>query len=425
MTRVPPEPLNTRAPEKTSTSLRRRALFAALYLSEGAPVGYLWWALPTQLRVAGAPVESITALTATLALPWAFKFLWAPLVDGARGPRWGFSAWILTAQTVMVATLAPLLFLDLAHVSWSLLSALLISHAFAAATQDVAIDALAITTTPPRERGQLNGWMRLGYLLGRGVFGGGILWLEKQVGFQVAFSLLLVCIAAPGWILHRMAPDSRAGSEGTMREHWRRIGRGLAKMVRRSRFWAGLAFAATAGLGFEAVGAVAGPYLIDRGFEQESVGWIMALPVVISMVVGALLGGWLSDRLGRRTSVLIALLALSLAIFVLAGLDHSANGASFGAAARLVAVYLGIGLFTATSYALFMDLTSPELAATEFAAFMGMTNLCESRAALYGGQLIADVGYGDAFAIMAGISLASLLALAFCRVGSQGERDAA
>jgi hypothetical protein len=68
-----------------STSAGRRFLFASLYFAEGAPIGFLWWALPATLREAGAPVERITALTAMLALPWAVKFVRAPLIDLSAG----------------------------------------------------------------------------------------------------------------------------------------------------------------------------------------------------------------------------------------------------------------------------------------------------------------------------------------------------
>ena len=33
-----------------------------MYLSEGAPIGYVWWAMPTRLRAGGMPVESVGAL---------------------------------------------------------------------------------------------------------------------------------------------------------------------------------------------------------------------------------------------------------------------------------------------------------------------------------------------------------------------------
>jgi hypothetical protein len=66
------------------TARRRRALFFLLYACEGAPIGFLWWALPAELRARGVPVAEITLLTSTLVLPWTFKFVWAPLLDGLR-----------------------------------------------------------------------------------------------------------------------------------------------------------------------------------------------------------------------------------------------------------------------------------------------------------------------------------------------------
>ena len=60
--------------------------FAALYLSEGAPIGFLWFA--------GVSVGSITALTSLLVLPWTLKFLWAPLVDVLRPRRGGRRTWV-------------------------------------------------------------------------------------------------------------------------------------------------------------------------------------------------------------------------------------------------------------------------------------------------------------------------------------------
>ena len=54
-------------------------------------------------------------------------------------------------------------------------------------------------------------------------------------------------------------------------------------------------------------------------------------------------------------------------------------GASFLAAGLLLGpFYAAIGVFTASSYALFMDHTEPAVAATQFTAFMALTNACES-----------------------------------------------
>lgn len=402
-------------PERISGSARRRALFAFLYLSEGAPVGYLWWALPTKLRVAGMPVEQITGLTALLALPWALKMFWAPLVDGLRSRRWGFSSWIVSAQAVMGLTLLPLLFFDFGQVPIDTLTLLLLAHAFAAATQDVAIDGLAITSTPVEEHGQLNGWMQLGFLVGRGLFGGGILLVEDIIGARGALALLLASIWVPGWILYRLAIEDTGDRGASLRRRFREVGSGFLRMLRGPRFWAGVAFAATAGLGFESVGAVAGPYLTDRGFDESEVGLVMGIPVVVAMASGALLGGFVSDRLGRRLSAGLALLALGGAIALLGIGDPSTADGETSTAVRLVLVYLTIGIFTASSYALFMDLTTPAIAATEFAAFMGVTNLCESISAKSVGRLIEEHGYSEAFLTMVALSSLALVPLLFCR----------
>ena len=67
-------------------------------------------------------------------------------------------------------------------------------HGFAAATQDVAIDALCIATTTPAERGGYNGWMQVGMLLGRATMGGGVLALYDVLGQAGAVSLLVATI---------------------------------------------------------------------------------------------------------------------------------------------------------------------------------------------------------------------------------------
>jgi MFS transporter (putative signal transducer) len=139
-------------------------LFASLYLSEGAPIGFLWLALPTQLRSEGVSVPQISALTSLLVLPWTLKFLWAPLIDVLQTARWTFRHWIISAQVVMGASLLSLLWLDPRR-DYGWLTATLVLHAFAAATQDVSIDAFCIGHSESGERGQLNGWMQAGMLI--------------------------------------------------------------------------------------------------------------------------------------------------------------------------------------------------------------------------------------------------------------------
>jgi MFS transporter, PAT family, beta-lactamase induction signal transducer AmpG len=131
----------------TATTGGRRLLFTGLYFCEGAPIGFLWWALPSVLRSRGVDTAVVGALLGWLVLPWALKWVWAPLVDRVRSTRFGLRAWITAAQLGMAVSLVPLLFVDPLE-DFDRLATALVFHAVFASTQDAAIDALMIRVTP-------------------------------------------------------------------------------------------------------------------------------------------------------------------------------------------------------------------------------------------------------------------------------------
>ena len=66
---------------------------------------------------------------------------------------------------------------------WLLFSLVLLVHNVFAATQDVAIDALAVSVLPEEERGTANGFMFGGAYLGQAIGGSGALFLAGAIGF--------------------------------------------------------------------------------------------------------------------------------------------------------------------------------------------------------------------------------------------------
>jgi MFS family permease len=383
----------------------RITLFTALYVSEGGPIGFIWWALPTMLRKAGVEVPRITALTALLILPWMFKFLWAPLVDAGRTPRWGFRAWIISAQLAMGLSLLPLIWLDpVGHFSWW--AALLLLHAFCAATQDVAIDALAINSVPMEQRGTLNGCMQAGMLVGRSVFGGGALLVASTFGTRWVIVALIACI----WIsLVFVLGAKESAEQGSVKHRLADFRRHLASAARRKKTWLGLAFALTAAAGFEATGQLAGPFLVDRGVPEKTIGIFFGVVVVGATLIGGLIGGRLSDRWGRIPAVAVFVVGFVTMIVGLAVSDMSAGEPKPAVLmAWLAGMYFFVGLFTASSYALFMDLTDARLGGTQFSAFMSATNGCESWSAWAAGRMVGSGHYASAFLALGAASLLSL-----------------
>jgi predicted MFS family arabinose efflux permease len=385
-----------------TTRLGRNALFFGLYACEGAPIGLIWWTLPTEMRTRGVAVADITALTALLVLPWALKFLWAPMIDALTTRPRALSWVIASAQLGMLLTLLPLLTLDLAA-SFSTVRWLLLAHAVCGATQDVGIDALAIRSVPKTELGQLNGWMQAGMLLGRSVFGSGALLLAASVGFPALIAAICVWLVLFGSLALWVEPpaDAVASARGPLGPELRRI------LTLRTT-WLGLGIALTAGAAFEAVGALAGVFLIDAGYSQEAIGGLLFLPAVGAMLLGSLVGGVLTDRFDARAATALGVVFVALAVGALALTIEQPLPSLF-------ATYFGLGALTASSYALFMELTSERLAATQFSAFMGATNGCESWSALAVGRMASASGYPVAFAVMAAASLLSLPLLALVR----------
>jgi MFS transporter (putative signal transducer) len=385
------------------SSTRQKFLFALLYFCEGAPIGFIWWALPTEMRSAGVPVDRITLITGTLVLPWAFKFLWAPLVDSFQSERWNLKTWIISSQIVMSLSLFPLLLID-ESIPFIIIYISLLIHTIAAATQDVSIDALCIASVPPERHGMMNGWMQVGMLAGRSLFGGVALIVATSIGMEgvivamiallASVSVMLLFIALPG--SHR--ESTFAATRKT-----------IAQIVRRRSTWYGLGFAVVGGAAFEGVGSVAGPFMIDRGLSRETIGFFFSILSVSAMMAGALLGGAVSDRIGKHVAARSATTVVAVIVLIIAAADHFSDTIHPNMIlSLLMLLYCGIGIFTAASYALFMSATDPRLGATQFSTFMGGTNLSESLSTLSAGMLIGAAGYPAAFSVLAFISLLSL-----------------
>jgi PAT family beta-lactamase induction signal transducer AmpG len=393
-------------PDGLSSPRRRRWLFALLYVSEGAPVGYLWTALPTRLRMEGVPVAEVAALASLLTIPWSIKFLWAPLIDGVRSERYGLRPWILGAQFAMGLTLVPLLAPGF-DVGW--LFPILVVHAFCAATQDVAIDALAVKSLGVDERGRATGWMQMGMVLGKAAFGGAAVAVESRVGTPPVIAALIATTWLSGVFVagaHDTALRARARSHvDTLRD----VAVRLREVFSRRVTWLGMGLAASAGMAMEALGGLAGPMLVDQGISSDRIGGFFVVVPIVGLGGGALLGGWLADRMPRRRAVAASSIAVALSCgFVGVVLGH---GQQWSLLAALAVAWGAFGALTACLYAQLMDLVDPALGGTQFSAYMGGINFCYVWSVAVAGAMVEPLGYPGTLAFFAVSSLLPLLAL--------------
>src|SRR5580765_910000 len=142
-----------RLPDPLATRNGRLAAFFFLYLTEGIPLGFTAIAIATQMRRQGVSPAQIGAFVGSLYLPWAFKWAVGPFVDVFSSDRFGRRrTWIFFMQLGMCATLLIAMGVDFVG-QIGLFTAVIFLHNAFGATQDVAIDALAVSVLPEDERG--------------------------------------------------------------------------------------------------------------------------------------------------------------------------------------------------------------------------------------------------------------------------------
>lgn len=384
------------------STARKLVLLSGLYFSQGLPYGFFTQALPAWLRQQGVSLEHI-GLTSLLALPWAAKVLWSPLVDrwsgSPLGPRRG---WIVPLQLAALALMAALALTD-ARGHLDLLMAMVLLTNLLSATQDVATDALAVDVLQAGERGLGNGVQVAGYRAGMIVGGGGLLMAFGALGWGGTFAVMAALLALASVPILSLREPPRIASPALA------PGPSLAALLgdRRAWPWYGVLLLFKAGEGAET--AMLRPLLIDRGLGLAEIGWWMGTLGFAAGLLGALLGGWLADRLSHRTALAVCGLAqaVGLASWVVAALPQ-VPVASLGA---FVAVeHLTSGMATAALFTAMMDRTHRQRAASHYTLQASLVVVGAGLAAALSGWSAGRLGYAGHFAGCAVLGLAGVAA---------------
>ena len=385
-----------------------RMLF--LGFSAGLPLLLILGTLSFWLREAGIDRSTIGYLT-WVGLIYAFKWMWAPLVDRLPIPLLAKlfgrrRSWLLFAQVLIILGLIGMSSVDpkqaLNVLVWC---ALLV--AFGSATQDIALDAFRIESANSDHQAALAATYQTGYRLALIWAGAGVLWLAARAETgsgsydASAWQFAYLCMAAsigvgvlttllskePARVELAKARSAKAWLHQTLIEPF-------AEFIQRYRWHAILILSLIAVYRISDVvmGIMANPFYVDMGYTKDEVAAVSKVFGVVMTLVGAFIGGVLTLRFGvLRILFLGAILsALSNVLFAwLATQGHDLRGLVW----VISADNLSSGIASAAFIAFLSALTNIRYSATQYALFSSMMLLLPKWLAGFSGVFVDSFGY--------------------------------
>jgi MFS transporter, PAT family, beta-lactamase induction signal transducer AmpG len=391
------------------------------------------------MRRGGLGPEAIGLFVGSLYLPWAFKWAVGPFVDTFSSDRFGWRrTWIFLMQIGMMATLLVAMGVDFVG-QLSLFTAIIFLHNAFAATMDVAIDALAVNVLPEDERGSANGFMFAGASIGQTIGGSGVLFLTAAMPFQSTYLFVVASILAITlFVVLPLREKARPALSESARAA-RNVGRELTVFVRDA--WRAFTGSRAALVGVLYAVLPAGAYAlslalqsnlaVELGLSDNEVAQLNLYTTLI-FAPACILGGWLSDRFGRRSTLALFVFLTVVPTLWLAWTMWQAGWimpvdmkmanrpnpstvliVTFWATCIVYNVFQG--LYYGIRSALFMDITTPAVAATQFTAYMALMNLCISYTATWQGYMVERIGYPQTLVLDSVVGLFGLALLPLMR----------
>lgn len=397
--------------ESHRISVRRLSILTLLGFSSGLPLSLTGGTLQAWFTQAGIDVKTI-GLLSLVGIPYALKFLWAPLLDryaiSSLGRR---RSWMLVSQCFITLGICILAILAPAEQHLAMASIALVI-AFFSATQDIAVDAYRTELLKAHERGVGVGLAVAAYRLALIFAGAGALFLASSYGFSNAYLVMAAAMAVGiSASLFGTEPMVSQRTINFSESFWQP----LKDILVRKQWLLLLALVVSYKLGDAFAEKLAMTFLLrELEFSLNEVGALYQSVGITSAVIGGLLGG-----------VLMLRLSLFKALFVFGLLQMLTNigfvllaiwGKSY---ALMVAVVISENVFggmgTAAFIALIMALCNVRFTASQFALFTAFASLGRVFSGPAAGAIVKNYGWVDFFSFTVFVGLMPLVLLSILK----------
>ena len=374
-------------------------LFGSLYFAEG-----LIFALSTVILVLFFEDKNISIEITTLVggiafVPWMLKFVFGPTIDFFG--RYGRKFFCIIGGIVGTISLFIVAFVDPKTSIIPFTALLFIGH-LGVVLLDVSADAWAIQTTKVTERGKVNAAMYIG-LFGGSAIGGILLsYIATFYGFEIVF-------ITAGFLIFLSIILALFVKEHKLDIKRKLIKTLLIKEFKKKNTQVVLFFCVLVAMNFGMLMFVIPDYMQKVLLLDKIQTGLLASVNPISLVIGATIGGPLSDKVGRKKILYVSLLGLLISSAFLVTCD---TWEKLGIIYAIIGFCTGASLYS-TLGALLMDVTNPKIGGTQYSFLASVSNFGELGIGMISGSLVVYLGHNRFFLYTAIIIGASLLTLYF------------
>jgi PAT family beta-lactamase induction signal transducer AmpG len=347
-------------------------------------------------------------LFSAVALPYTWKFVWSPVMDGVTPPFLGRRrGWMLMTQIGLLILIAAMGQLDPTK-SLKMMAVVAFCIAIFSASQDIVLDAFRREYLTDEELGLGTGiWMNA-WRFGMFASTGTAFLLSDSIGYPNVH-LVLSLMMGIGIIttLFVPEPDTGVSAPHTLQEA---VIEPFREFFSRGGAWWVLTFILLYKIGDNMAGAMNIPFILKMGFTKQEYFVIVKGIGMFALFGGAFLGGIVMIRLGIANSlwvfgILQAISTACFALLVIIGKNHVLL-------TGIVAFeFLATGLGQA-AYASYMAVqTNKRFTATQYAMMTSLMAIPGTVAAAITGYMAEYLGWSGFYIVCALVALPGMLLL--------------
>lgn len=343
------------------------AIFLVLVLPFGVSAGYVGVTLAFLLAKAGMPTAAVAAIVAFSIWPQSWKVLWAPVVDTTLNAKtWFVIGVVLTGLSIVALSVTPATLKTA-----PLLTVLVVVSSLASTLVSMSAELFMAHGVPDGRKGAVSGWSQAGNLGGAGIGGGLGLYLAQRVSapWETGAALAALCIACAAGLLWVDEPERPARPS----RHFESVRELIADVwsLARSRLGFLVLILMVLPIGSGGASGVWAAIASEWRVGGDMVALVAGVLGGVASLVGAVAGGYICDRMDRRTAYCVFGLALAAVAVAMALLPR--NPGVFISATLAYATVLG-ACYAGYSAAV-LEAIGKGAAATKFNLLASVSNL--------------------------------------------------